>query len=440
MTGPAERPGHVALLLNNPFVADSRSWKLATGLAAAGWRVTVVARAGTGLPEREERDGYVVLRVARPRPLAWLPAPGLPRAGPDQVPPGSPSPESAADRGTHRWRVRARLRDSLGRALQAVRYLRLARGWADSIARALPYGADIWQSEGLVALPTALRLRGRLGGRVVYDSRDIGPESARFARLPGPWRRLLARRERAWARAADALVTVNLPYADHLRRTVGRSATVVFNGPVAFDPPIPSEHRFHDRLGLPPATRVILALGAVVAHRGIETAARAMADVPNAVLVVVGNGEARDRIQAEARTLPHAARVAFMNALPPDELLGWTAAADVALMPIQPSTLNHRLTTPTRLFDAMGAGVPVVAADLPGMAAIVRETGIGVLVDPMSPDDIARGLRDVLDAPPEQRAAYREACLAAARGPYAWQRQLDRLLDLYRSVLGGAPG
>jgi glycosyltransferase involved in cell wall biosynthesis len=424
MPDPAERTGRVALLLNNPFVADSRSWKLATGLAAAGWPVTVVARAEPGLPEREERDGYLVIRVARPRPLGWLPAPGLPR-------------QDGAGRGT---RVRARVRDSLGRAVQAMRYLLLARGWADSIARAVPDGADIWQSEGLVTLPTALRLRARLGGTVVYDSRDIGPESARFARLPGPWRRLLARRERGWARAADALVTVNLPYADHLRRTLGRTATVVFNGPVPFDPPVPPERRFHGRLGLPPGTRVVLAVGAVVAHRGIEAATRAMADVPDAALVVVGNGDARDRIQAEARALPHADRIHFMDALPPDELLPWTAAADVALMPIQPSTLNHRLTTPTRLFDAMGAGVPVVAADLPGMAAILRDTGIGVLVDPASPRDIARGLREVLEAPPERRAVYREACLAAARGAYAWQRQLDRLIDLYRSLPIGASG
>jgi len=438
----AAGPGRVALLLNNPFVADSRSWKLATSLAAAGWRVTVVARTGTDrtgadLPEREEREGYVILRVAQPRPLAWLPAPGLPQAGRPAHPPGSSSPGQATD-GPHRdTRVLTTLRDSLGRAAQATRYLIVARGWADAIAQAVPGGADIWQSEGLVTLPVALRLRSRLGGRVVYDSRDIGPESARFARLPGAWRRLLTRRERAWARAADGLVTVNQPYADQLRRRLGRTATIVFNGPVRFDPPVVAERRFHERLGLPPGTRVVLALGAVVAHRGIEQAARAMAEVTEAVLVVVGDGEARGRIEAQAAALPYAARIRFMGALPPDELLAWTAAADVALMPIQPSTLNHRLTTPTRLFDAMGAGVPVVAADLPGMAAIVRETAIGVLVDPTSPDDIARGLREILDASPERRIAYRQACLAAAAGPYAWQRQLDRLLELYRSLLDG---
>src|SRR4029077_16246732 len=96
-------------------------------------------------------------------------------------------------------------------------------------------------------------------------------------------------------------------------------------------------------------------------------------------------------------------RIRCLAPVPPDELPRLTAAADVALMPIQPSTLNHRLTTPTRLFDALGAGLPVVASDLPGMAEIVRETGCGVLCDPTSPADIARAVREVLDAPDDRR-------------------------------------
>ena len=43
----------IALLLNNPFANDSRSWKIARSLTARGWRVTVVARRGEGLPNRE---------------------------------------------------------------------------------------------------------------------------------------------------------------------------------------------------------------------------------------------------------------------------------------------------------------------------------------------------------------------------------------------------
>jgi glycosyltransferase involved in cell wall biosynthesis len=79
----------------------------------------------------------------------------------------------------------------------------------------------------------------------------------------------------------------------------------------------------------------------------------------------------------------------------------------------------------------MGAGTPVVAADLPGMASIVRATRCGVLCDPTSPVDIARAIRDVLDAPPDRREGFRRAGREAVRTTYGWDRQVAALVDLY---------
>jgi len=436
VTGP--KPLHVALLLNNAYTADSRSWKLAHSLSAAGCEVTVVARAADGLLAREERDGYRIVRVAPPQVLAWLPAPALPPAQTGTGDSTTPAPPIRGSRGSRGSRgaggVRDRVRDTVGRGAQAGRYLLRSRVWANVISEAVgDHRVDIWQSEGLITLPVALHLRKKRSGRVVYDSRDIHLQSARFALLPGLWRDLLARRERSWAQAADAVVTVNKPYAEYLGRTLGRPMTVVFNGPLPYDPPDPPEHRFHRKLGLPPGAKVALMLGAVVAHRGTEQAVIALGELPNVHLVVIGEGIAKAAIMAKAAALAHADRIHFLPSSPPNEIPAWTASADVAVMPIQPSTLNHRLTTPTRLFDAMGAGVPVVASDLPGMAEIVLETGIGVLVDPTSPAAIAAGIREILGASDERRVGYREACLAAARGPYAWERGVERLLGVYRS-------
>jgi glycosyltransferase involved in cell wall biosynthesis len=423
---PAPHRRRVVLLLNNAFTSDSRSWKLARSLAGSGRQVTVVARRGDGLADREERDGFVVVRLDQPRPLAWLPTPALPEAASSGPVPG---PRSRSER------LREGLVTLVGRPLQAVRYLRLASLWADRIANVVPEAA-IWQSEGLVTLPVALSLRDRLGGWVVYDARDLHVESSRFARLPGPWRRLLARRERAWARSADATITANDAYADVLARTLGVRPAVVYNGPVSSPPPTDPADRapidLRARLGLVPSTRIVLYLGNVAPGRGVEQLCRAIEAVPDAALLVVGPGGAfRDELMAAAARLPAADRIRFLPGVPPSAIPSWTAAADVAAMPIQPTTLNHRLTTPTRLFDALGAGVPIVASDLPGMAAIVRETGAGVVCDPTDPGSIAAALRTVLDAPIERRRVFRDAALAAAYGRYAWDRQVETLLGVY---------
>ena len=68
--------------------------------------------------------------------------------------------------------------------------------------------------------------------------------------------------------------------------------------------------------------------------------------------------------------------------VPPNELLGWSASSDVMVMLYQPHTENHQYVTPQKLWEAMAAGVPVVASDLPGMASVVQPAGCGVLCDP----------------------------------------------------------
>jgi glycosyltransferase involved in cell wall biosynthesis len=199
--------------------------------------------------------------------------------------------------------------------------------------------------------------------------------------------------------------------------------------------------RFHERLGLPADARVVLYQGGFSSGRGIEQLIDAIRAVPDAVLVLLGYGYLLPQIErlAAAPDLEDSRlgrRVRILPAVPPTELLDWVACADVVAMPIQPTTLNHRLTTPNKLFEAMAVGVPVVASDLPGMAPIVRETGCGVVCDPTDPLAIAAAIREILDASLDARAAYRERALAAAHVTYCWEHQVEALLAEYGRITG----
>jgi glycosyltransferase involved in cell wall biosynthesis len=290
----------INLLLNNPFLTDSRSWKIARSSAQAGHAVTVLARGGDGLPDREEREGFTVLRLTPPVRLAWLPAPTL------------TSGDTGTGRGGLVRRARSAVRESVGRVAQVARYLLAARSWAGAWSGVAP-PADIWQSEGLVTLPVTLELARRHGGRVVYDSRDVHVESGRFARLPGPWRRLLRVRERSWVRRCDALVTVSEPYADVLERTLRRRPdAIVMNCPPLWIPPDPPPRILHEELGLDAGQRIVLYLGQVAPGRGVEQLVEAIGRVERAVLVVAGWGSSYDAVREAAGSGPAADRVRFM--------------------------------------------------------------------------------------------------------------------------------
>jgi glycosyltransferase involved in cell wall biosynthesis len=280
-------------------------------------------------------------------------------------------------------------------------------------------------------------LRARHGGRTVYDSRDVYLESRDFATAPAPIRAVLGSLERRWAHATDRVITVNEPYArllaDGLRID---PPPIVMNCPEAWTPPVPRPDRIREALGLAPATPIALYQGQLISDRGIEQAMDAILLVPDAALVLLGYGPWAERYRELAGAPPHAGRVHVLPAVPPSSLLEWTASADVMVMPIQPTSPNHRFTTPQKLFESIAAGVPVVASDLPGMAGIVRSIDAGRLCDPTSPASIAEAIQELLAEDEPARAVRRARILAAAHERYSWAAQAERLLAIYADLLG----
>jgi glycosyltransferase involved in cell wall biosynthesis len=293
-----------------------------------------------------------------------------------------------------------------------------------------------------MGVPIGLDLGRRDGAPVVYDARDIYTQARNIARLPGPARRLFALIERRWARRASRVMTVNLAYARELERRLGvpLPAIVLNCSPLSDVPSGPAndrERRFHGRLGLPDDASVVLYHGGLSPERGIEQLIESLGLLDGRVhVVLLGYGPLQASLTARAAHPELAGRLHVLPAVPPSELIGWVAAADLAAMPIQPSTLNHRLTTPNKLFEAMAAGTPIVASDLPGMATIVRETGCGVLCDPTSPASVAAAIRSILEAPAGELAAYGERGLAAVRERYNWEAQAEVLLAEYGRLTG----
>jgi glycosyltransferase involved in cell wall biosynthesis len=305
------------------------------------------------------------------------------------------------------------------------------------LARTAAPAADLYHGMAYMGIPVALDLGRRHGATVVYDARDIYLEARNLARMRGPARWLLARAERGWAHRSDRVITVNRAYAEVMaERLRVPMPLVVMNCSYRFDPPEPRERRFHDALGLAPDQRVVLYHGGLFPHRGIEELMTAIADVPSATLVLMGYGVLEPVLRERAASPASGGRVRVLPAVPPDALLAWVACADVVAMPIQPSTLNHRLTTPNKLFEAMAAGVPVVASDLPGMATIVRATDCGVLCDPADPTAISAALRTILEAPEDERLAFGRRGLEASHTEYNWEDQVGMLLAEYGRLTG----
>jgi glycosyltransferase involved in cell wall biosynthesis len=214
---------------------------------------------------------------------------------------------------------------------------------------------------------------------------------------------------------------------------------VVLNCPPQWHPDQtgpPQSARLRAALGLAPRRAIVLHHGQFKPGRGIEELVRA-ADHPriralDPAIVLLGFGRLRPQLEEAARRRP--GRVYVLPAVPVKELLDWVASADVCYLGCPPLTLNLRLTLPNKLFEALMAGVPVVAAEGTEQARLIAQEAIGRCVDISSTEALAEALVELMTAPEPGRRALRQHCRSLALTKYNWEIRSQPLVELYRQL------
>jgi len=433
---------------------DARARRIARSAVGAGYTPVIYARWQPGLSLEEDLGGVplvrvpVVLRMAIPglrgsgrRRIASLRREARStsvhgRAGPGVIERAA-TPRLGRVGASARTVLRVLLRPARAIVGPIVLFAIRPMAWAAALEE-VAEPAELWHGMWAGSLPALGRLRARHGGRTVYDSRDVYLHARLFDRMHPILKDRYRSIERRWARATDLVVTVNDDYAAILVRElrIAQVPVVVRNCPDPYDPPDPPPNLIREVLGLSWTTGIVLYQGGLMTERGIEQAMQAILRVPHeATLVLMGYGAMREAFATQAATPPYRDRVALIDPVPPEALLAWTASSDVMLMAIQPTSLNHRYTTPQKLWEAIAAGVPVVASDLPGMAPVIDEIGCGITCDPTDPGAIASAIDRLLEIGPEERQTMRARIRDAARDRYNWHAQASVLFAAYDRLL-----
>jgi glycosyltransferase involved in cell wall biosynthesis len=94
---------------------------------------------------------------------------------------------------------------------------------------------------------------------------------------------------------------------------------------------------------------------------------------------------------------------------------------------------NNYYCAPNKLFEYMRMGLPMVAANYPGIRLLVEGEGVGFCVDPASPGEIATALNR-LAADPAHRERMRLNGLRLSKDRYIWEVESAPLLQRYRSL------
>jgi glycogen(starch) synthase len=392
-------PRRVLMLVQSPVAGDSRVLREAEALAAAGYAVHVVGR---GVPEGfAGPDGVSVDSVGRGSGLRAGGTPGS-RPGPAVVRPVLDAarwlllPE-------HRARVERAWRDGAGELVRA--HIR-------------EHGApDVVHAHDFNTLELAAQVATRTGAALVYDSHEYWRGRARHGRPEPLRRRRAAAREDTLLPVADLVLTVSDGIAERLRGSGARRVVVVRNS----FPARPAAGQ------LPSRPSGLVYAGRIGPGRDLETlvdSAPGLAAVGvRPVVVGPADHDHLARLRARAAGKPVDLRP---EPLPLDEVDEVYRREGLAVVTLDDSCENHRLALPNKLFHAVRAGIPVIAADLPELSKAVRGQGIGATYRPGDAASLTAAVAEVAD-----RYVDALAAVAAVQELYRWERDAAVLAEAY---------
>jgi len=253
----------------------------------------------------------------------------------------------------------------------------------------------------------------------VFELRDLWPESIRaVGAMRDSWLlRALERLELFLYRSAALVVSVTHSFRANLasRGIDPAKVAVVTNGvDIARFSPRAKDAELVRSLGLEGK----FVAGYVGTHgmaHALETlldAAVLLRDAPDVRILLLGDGARKDALVARARELGVDGSVLFVDSVPKAEVARYWSLLDVSIIHLRRTPLFETVI-PSKLFECMGMGIPVLHGVAGESAAIVEREGAGWVFAPEDAGALAALVRK-LRGDPAAIAACRERCLAAA--------------------------
>lgn len=174
------------------------------------------------------------------------------------------------------------------------------------------------------------------------------------------------------------------------------------------------------RLGLTGMT--LLSVGHATKRKGHHLAIEALQELPEATLLIAGDGWYLEGLRELARSFGVAERVRFLGHVEQEDLKDYYSAADALVL------ASSREGIANVLMESMACGAPVIATDVWGTPEAVTCPEAGVLMEERSASALVKAARRLFDHYPDRKATQRHAAT------FRWERTSRELLE----VLHGA--
>ncbi|MGB2885930.1 MAG: glycosyltransferase, partial [Dehalococcoidia bacterium] len=175
----------------------------------------------------------------------------------------------------------------------------------------------------------------------------------------------------------------------------------------------------------------VLYIGIVHQGRALYMLVDAVGELPDVRCVIGGIGipESIRALEEKCEPVPN---VDFIGRVPFDEVIPMTMKADVIFFMVNPQDPNNSIALANKQFEAMVCGRPIICTAGTYSGEITEQERVGLSVE-YDKEALKQALVRLRDNPELREELGRNALRAAVR-EYNWQRQEEKLLELYESI------
>lgn len=158
----------------------------------------------------------------------------------------------------------------------------------------------------------------------------------------------------------------------------------------------------------------------------------AKANIPNAVLNIVGDGSTLVQIKELAEKL-NCKNVVFHGRIPYDEVGSVLKASDYLVLSLTPMAGVDK-TEPYKLQSYLKSGKPILGVIRGAGREIIEENNLGICCDPIDTDDIANGFRRIMELTDSDKAHIRKAASNLMATRFCRESVVDKIEAIIKKI------
>lgn len=297
-----------------------------------------------------------------------------------------------------------------------------------SIFHGIKCRADIYQGNDLSCAIPAYIITKTLKAGFIYDIRELYVE-IQTVKLKKIWKMI----ERVLITAADLAISVNQERSVVLKKWYDLKSLpkIVLNCPYTCHKKVSDKVQaaFETIKKKHSISKIILYQGAIMKGRHLENLIMSSLEFEKGIAVMImgpdnGHQKALEKIVCDHELSD---RIFFFDPIAADELVSFAKNADICVLFYEKTGLNNYYCAPTKLYEYLAAGVPIIASELPFLVNITKNEAVGATVNSENASDIAMKINAMIFDKTKLQL-YSSQALNISKVKYNWEEQSKRYL------------